>query len=294
MNKGVLYAISAYFAWGFFPIFWKALQTVPSLELLAHRMVWALGLLLLFLAYRKQFGWLKPALQDKRVVLAFIASAILLSVNWGMYIWAVNTGFIVETSLGYFINPLVSVSLGVIFLRERLRGGQWAAVGLAGCGVLYLTIALQALPWISLTLAFSFAFYGLLRKTASLEAVEGLTAEMGVMFLPAFGYLVYLNVIGTGAFGETDALTTVLLMMTGLITACPLVWFALGARQIPLSTMGLLQYIAPTFQFLIGVFVYDEPFSTTQFVGFGIIWLALALYSMEGFWFARARRVVVV
>lgn len=292
MNKGILFAVGAYLTWGFLPIFWKLLQAVPSIELLAHRIAWALVLLFLYLAYTRHFGWMKSAIRDRRIVLTFVATALLLSLNWGTYIWAVNSGFIVETSLGYFINPLVSVSLGVFFLQERLRHTQWLAVALAGCGVLYLTIALQAVPWISLILAFSFAFYGLLRKTATLEAIEGLTAEMSVAFIPAFGYLLFLGVSGAGSFGRVDFGTNVLLVLTGLITVIPLAWFSMGARRIPLSTIGLLQYIAPTFQFLIGVFVYDEPFSTTQFIGFSIVWLALALYSLEGVWFARRKSVV--
>lgn len=289
-NKGFHYAAAAYTLWGFFPIFWKALQAAPALEILAHRVVWSLGFVLLVMAFRKRWTWLRPALHNKRILLTFLATGTLLSINWFTYIWGVNAGYIVETSLGYFINPLINVLLGVIFLGERMRGWQWTAVSLAAIGVLYLTILYGSLPWIALTLAFSFGFYGLLRKTAALESLEGLGLETAVMFFPALAYLVYLELVGKGSFGHVDGTISLLLTLAGVITAVPLWLFAMGARQVTLVTLGLLQYIAPTLQFLIGVFIYDESFSRSQLIGFGLIWLALLLYSAEGLLTARRKR----
>lgn len=276
--------------WGFLPVYWKMLKAVPALEILAHRMVWSLGFVLLVLAYKRRWAWLRPALRRKRTLLTFLATAAILSLNWFTYIWAVNAGYIVEASLGYFINPLVNVVLGMIFLGERPRGWQWTAVSLAAIGVLYLTIQYGSLPWISLTLAFSFGTYGLLRKTAPLEALEGLGLETAVMFFPALAYLIYLELVGQGSFGHASGMTSFLLALAGMVTAVPLWLFALGARRVTMITLGLLQYIAPTLQFLIGVFVYKEPFSRTQMVGFGFIWLALVIYSAEGILTARKKR----
>jgi chloramphenicol-sensitive protein RarD len=231
----------------------------------------------------------KPALRDRRIVLTFVASGLLLSVNWFTYIWAVNDGHIVETSLGYFINPLVNVLLGYVVLKERMRPAQWAAIALAAAGVLYLTLSYGSFPWIALTLAFSFGTYGLLRKTAKLNSAEGLAMETAVLFLPAAGYLLLLQSQGAGSFAGGDLSTTLLLFFAGAATSIPLLFFAAGARLIPLASLGLLQYIAPTLQFLIGVLVYDEPFGISRLIGFSIIWLALILYSAEGLAHYRRR-----
>ena len=282
MNKGILYAGLAYLLWGLLPVYWKALQHVPATEILGHRMVWSLGFVLLLLAVRRHWGWVKTAVSTPRTLFTFIASGTLLAINWLTYIWGVNAGFVVETSLGYFINPLVSVLLGVFFLRERLRIGQWTAVFIAFVGVVYLTVIYGQLPWIALTLAFSFGMYGLLRKTAVLNSVEGLSMETAVLFPFAFGYLIYLQGAGQAVFGHATWTTSLLLAATGVVTAVPLLLFAAGARRINLSTIGLLQYIAPTIQFLLGVFLYGEPFSMQQLIGFSLIWLALFVYSMEG------------
>ena len=287
MNKGMFYAIAAYGMWGLLPIFWKSLQDVPALEILSHRMVWSLGLLLLLLLVRRRWDWLKTAVKQPRTILLFLASTTLLSVNWFVYIWGVNAGFIIETSLGYFINPLVSVLLGVIFLGEQLRKGQWLAIALAAAGVIYLTVRYGELPWIALTLAGSFALYGLIRKTASLGSLEGLSLETALMFVPALGYLLYLERMGTAAFGQGDGVTNGLLMFAGLATAVPLLFFAAGARRIKLATIGILQYIAPTIQFLIGILVYQEPFTNDRLVGFSLIWLALFIYTAENLWNGR-------
>jgi chloramphenicol-sensitive protein RarD len=289
MNKGMLYAIAAYGFWGLFPLYWKTLQHVPALEILSHRMAWSLLFVLVLLLVRRQWGWVKTAVAQPKTLLLFTASAALLSLNWFVYIWGVNAGHIVETSLGYFINPLVSVLMGVFFLGEKLRRGQWVAIGLAAIGVLYLTLRYGSLPWIALTLATSFALYGLIRKTAPLGSLEGLSLETALMFLPALGYLVYLEAADTAAFGHVDTLTTVLLGFAGVATAVPLLLFAAGARLIKLATIGILQYIAPTLQFLIGVLIYHEPFTLDRLIGFSLIWLALLVYSAENIWFIRHR-----
>jgi len=289
LNKGILYAAAAYIIWGLLPLYWKALQGVPALEILAHRIVWSLIFVSVILTVRHKWSFVKPALRDRRIVLTFVASGLLLSVNWFTYIWAVNDGHIVETSLGYFINPLVNVLLGYVVLKERMRPAQWAAIALAAAGVLYLTLSYGSFPWIALTLAFSFGTYGLLRKTAKLNSAEGLAMETAVLFLPAAGYLLLLQSQGAGSFAGGDLSTTLLLFFAGAATSIPLLFFAAGARLILLASLGLLQYIAPTLQFLIGVLVYDEPFGISRLIGFSIIWLALILYSAEGLAHYRRR-----
>lgn len=289
MNKGILYAAGAYAAWGLLPLFWKALQSVPALEILAHRIVWALGLTLLLTAIRGQLRQLGVSLRSPRILLAFGLSAVLLSLNWFIYIWAVNAGHIVETSLGYFINPLANVLLGMLFLNERLRLGQGVAVLIALAGVLYLTFLYGSPPWIALALAGSFAFYGLLRKTASLDSLAGLTLETLLIFPPALIYLLFLETNGAGAFGHTGWDVTLLLAAAGLVTAGPLLLFAAGARRISLTTLGLLQYLAPSLQFTIGVLVYGEPLTPERLTGFALIWLALAIYSGESLLRGAAR-----
>jgi chloramphenicol-sensitive protein RarD len=211
-----------------------------------------------------------------------LAATALLAVNWLTYIWGVNAGYVVEASLGYFINPLVNVVLGVLFFREKLRRAQWLPVGLAILGVVYLTLSYGALPWIALVLAFTFAFYGLIKKTLHLGPFHSFTLEVGGMALPALVYLLYLELAGQGAFGHQGGATTALLALTGVVTALPLLWFATAARRIPFSTLGLLQYVTPTLQFLLGVLVYGEPFTAARMVGFALIWAALLLYSLEG------------
>jgi chloramphenicol-sensitive protein RarD len=283
MNKGIIYGLGAYIIWGFLPLFWKALQEVPAIEILSHRMVWSLVFVLILLLLQNKWQWVVTAVRSPRILLTFFTTACILALNWFVYIWAVNAGYIVETSLGYFINPLVNVLLGVIFLSERLRPGQAAAIMLALSGVLYLTYSYGALPWISLTLAFSFGFYGLLRKTASLNSLEGLSLETALLFLPALAYLLYVGVTGQGAFlAYARPATNLLLPLAGVATAMPLLLFAGAARRVTLTTLGILQYTAPTIQFLIGVLVYGESFSRDRMIGFSLIWLALLIYSLEG------------
>jgi len=281
MNKGVIAGLGAYLLWGVFPIYWKWLHTVPAPQILAHRMVWSLIFVAGVMALQHDRDWLRQVLRQRKTLLVYTLAAILLSGNWFIYIWAVNAGYIVETSLGYFINPLVSVLMGVILLKERLRHRQAAAVILAGVGVVYLTFNYGRLPWIALALAFSFATYGLLKKTASLSATRSFTLETLVMFVPAAAFLISQEMLGTGAFGHQGWLVTLLLVLAGPVTSIPLILFGVAARRIPLSTVGFLQYLAPTLQFLIGVFIYHEDFPPSRILGFSLIWLALLIYSLD-------------
>jgi len=286
----MLYAASAYALWGVFPLYFKSLQEVPPLEILLHRMVWSLAFVALVLGWKRQWAWLGEVLRKPKVVLGFTASALLLAGNWFIYIWAVNNGNVVEASLGYFINPLFNVLLGSLLLHERLRRVQWCAVALAACGVAWLTWQAGHLPWIALMLAATFGLYGLLRKTASLGALEGLALETLVLFPAAFGYLVFLGLQGHNSFAAASTSTQLLLAAAGPITAVPLLLFASGARRIPLSLLGLLQYIGPTIQLLLGVWLYHEPFGGARLAGFALIWGALAVYSLEGLWQAWSRK----
>jgi chloramphenicol-sensitive protein RarD len=283
MNKGVLSGIAAYLIWGFFPIYLKALLVVPAIQIMLHRVVWAFVFVTLVVILRKRWPGIRNSLRSPRVILTYTMTAILLSVNWLIYIYGINSGQVVETSLGYFINPLLSVALGVIILHEHLRPMQWLPVGLAGLGVLYLTLQYGTLPWIALALAFSFGMYGLIKKIAPLGSVDSLFVETGIIFLPALFYVFLSENQGTGAFGHQGWQISVLLVFSGVVTAFPLLLFGRAARSIPLSLLGILQYIAPTVQFLLGIFLYQEPFSLTRLVGFAIIWLALLIFSLEGF-----------
>ncbi len=231
----------------------------------------------------------KDSLRKPRVLLTYTLTAVLLSVNWLIFIYGINSGQVVETSLGYFINPLLSVALGVVFLRERLRPMQWFPVGLAALGVLYLTLQYGSLPWIALGLAFSFGVYGLIKKIAPLGSLHGLSLETGIIFIPALLYLLYAESQGNGSFGHLGLNVTLLLAFAGVITALPLLLFGLAARSIPLTMLGILQYIAPTVQFLLGIFLYQEPFTVTRLVGFSIIWLALLIFTVEGLYERRKR-----
>lgn len=289
MNRGILYGIAAYTIWGLLPLYWKALDNVPAGEILANRIVWSFVFVALLLTFKRNWGWLRPALKQRRILLTYAVTGLLLALNWFVYIWAVNAGYVIETSLGYFINPLVNVLLGVIFLHERLRKVQVIAVALAVAGVIYLTLSYGAFPWIALTLAFSFGIYGLLRKTAALEATEGVALETAVIFLPAAAAMLYLNRSGSGAFGQGDPQTTLLLIGVGLVTAVPLLFFGAAARRITLTNLGLLQYIAPTLQFLLGIYVFGEAFGKDKLIGFGLIWMALIIYSFESIWVSRSK-----
>jgi chloramphenicol-sensitive protein RarD len=293
MNKGSIYAICAYFLWGIFPVYWKMIHSVPAIEIIGHRMVWSFIFVILIIFLSGNWSNFRHSIKNPKYLLPFVLTAILLSVNWLTYVWAVNSGHIVETSLGYFINPLVSVLLGVFFLKERLRVWQWISVFLAGLGIGYLTWRYGSLPWIGLTLAFSFAFYGLIKKRASLNSIQGFAVETGIMFLPAIVYLMVIETSGRGALGNQSFWVICLLVFAGVATGLPLLLFGAAARKINLSTLGFLQYIAPTLQFLIGVLIYGESFTRENFLGFGLIWLALILFSIEAA-FSRRKGIVWV
>jgi chloramphenicol-sensitive protein RarD len=281
MKKGLIFVFFAYALWGFFPIYFKFLQEAPALQIMAHRVTWSFIFFVILILFRKEFPKIVKSL-NKKIIITYSIAGALLAINWLTYVWGVNAGFVVETSLGYFINPLVSVVLGVVFLKERLRNLQWVPVALATIGVIYLTIDHGSLPWIALVLAFTFGTYGLFKKIAPLPSIHGLTVETGAILIPALLYLIFVEVSGTGAFGHAQPITTFLLVLSGIITAIPLIFFASGAPLVPLTTIGILQYIAPTIQFLIGVLIYDEPFTSGRVVGFSIVWLALIIFTIEG------------
>lgn len=293
MNKGIWYAIGAYASWGLFPIYWKLLHHVPALQLIGHRIVWSFLALIVIIFFIRQWTAFRSAVFAWSVLRVYCIAAVLIGVNWLTYVWAVNAGHIVETSLGYFINPLLSVFMGVLILHEHLRPRQWVSIGLAAAGVFFLTIVHGSIPWIALTLAFSFAFYGLVKKTAPLGSLHGLTLETGILLFPALGYLFISDVNGTGAFLHTGTLVDILLAGAGIVTTIPLLMFASAARRIPLSLIGILQYIAPTLQFLIGVLIFRESFTFLQFIGYAIVWLALILFGMGSYFAYRAQIAVM-
>ena len=278
---------SSYFIWGLFPLYFKSISNVLPMEILANRILWAAPFLVIILAFRSQWSWVADVVRRPKIVAGFIASAALLSCNWFVYIWAVNNGFLVDSSLGYFITPIVNVLLGFVILKERLRTLQWIAVAITGCGVIWLSFLTGHIPVISLTLAATFGLYGLLRKTATLGTLEGLTLETLILFPCALAYVLFLYHTNANTFANTLAageITPWLLIAAGPITAIPLLLFAAGARIIPMSMLGLLQYIAPTIQLVLGIWFYHEAFSTTRLIGFTIIWSGLAVYSLEGLW----------
>lgn len=281
LNKGIGYAIAAYLLYGFYPVYWKLLSQVPALQLLAHRVLWSFLLLSLGILILRQGKAFRSSALRGHVIGIYTLAAILIGINWLTYVWAVGAGYIVETSLGYFICPLVSVLLGVIFLGERLRPLQWVTIGLAAAGVLYLTFGYGSLPGIALTLAVSFGLYGFVKKTAPLGPLYGLTLETGILFLPALGFLFYTTLVGQGAFLHGDLNTDILLIVAGIVTIAPLLFFASAVRRASLSTVGLLLYINPTIQFLLGVFVYHEPFNQARLIGFGIVWAGLVLFVLD-------------
>lgn len=281
MNRGILLGASAYVLWGVLPVFWKAIDSVDSVEILAHRIVWSVVFLAGTITLRQSWDQIRGL--SARVVGRLLGAGMLLALNWATYIWAVNNGHIVESSLGYFINPLLNVVLGVLLLRERLAAGQWLAVGIATAGVAYMTLSLGSLPWIALVLATTFAFYALLKKTLDgVGPIESLTVEVTLVLLPALVFLTSLGVDGSGAFAADGVRVTILLALTGVATALPLLLFGAAARRIKLTTIGLLQYIAPSLQFLIGVFIYDEIVGRDRLIGFVLVWIALAIYSSDG------------
>ena len=291
MTRGMIFALSSYLLWGILPIYWKVLKDLPALETIAHRIVWSTLFLAAILLIRRRWGWLRDVIRQPRIALTFVGTSALILLNWLFYIYAINYGHMVESSLGYYMNPLVNVVLAVLFLRERPRLWQWFAISIAALGVLYLTVSIGRLPWIALGLAFTFAFYGLLKKTARLGALEGLFLETSILTIPMVGYLIWREANGIGALGHSSPAATVVILLAGIATAVPLWLFSAGAREVSLTVLGLLQYIAPTMQFFLGTALYHEPFSMTQLIGFCVIWTALAIFTIEGM--AQRRRLAL-
>jgi chloramphenicol-sensitive protein RarD len=278
---GVLYAGMAFLIWGVSPVYWKAMQRVPALEIVTHRVVWSFFFLIVLTLVQNRWGEFKAVLHIPRTMLMLTLTTLLVSANWLLYIWAVNAGYMLQASLGYYINPLVNVLLGMVFLKERLRRPQVLAVLLACAAVVFRTVAYGELPWIALTLGFTFGFYGLIRKVAPVSSLVGLTVETLLLTAPGMAYLVFLEVQGAGALFHISRSLDALLIGTGVFTAVPLLFFNLGARRINLSTVGLMQYIAPSGMFLLAVLAYDEPFTAVQLWTFVLTWVALAIYSID-------------
>ncbi|GAB2509578.1 EamA family transporter RarD [Pseudoxanthomonas sangjuensis] len=287
-RKGLAAIAFAFVIWGVVPLYWNALKIVPSFQIIAHRIVWSALLVLGWLALKNGMGWWREIRAKPNALRNLALSSALIAFNWGLYIWAVNAGHVVETSLGYFINPLLNVVLGVLVLRERLNGPQWLAVGCAALGVAWLTWQSGAPPWIALGLAFSFGLYGLVRKLVAVDAVGGLAVESLYLLAPALAFLAWSEAGHGGGFAGGWGLgIDLLLVVGGAVTALPLVGFAYGVRRIPLSIVGLMQYIAPTLQLLIGVLILGEPFGHERAVGFAAIWLGLLLFAGDGLWRSR-------
>ena len=283
-RRGVAYGVACYFLWGLFPLYWPLLEPAGAVEIAAHRIVWSLVFVLGLLAIRRSWSWARPLLRDPASMVRMGLAAALIGGNWCIYIWGVNNEHVVETSLGYFINPVVTVMIGVLVLQERLRPLQWAAVGLGAIAVVVLTVDYGRPPWIALGLAFSFAAYGLLKKQvgARVGAVQSLTVETAVLFLPALGWLVLLESRGDGQLGHSGMGHGLLLASAGIATAVPLLFFAAAARRVPLSLLGMLQYLAPVLQFLTGVLLYREPMPASRLAGFALVWAALVVLSADG------------
>ena len=290
MNPGVVLALAAYLLWGAFPLYFMLVKFVPTPEMLAHRVLWSLAFVAILLTFVQRWAWLPKLVRQPRTLRIFALSAALLSINWGLYFYAVSHGRIVDASLGYFINPLVSVLLGSVVLHERLRAPQWIAVAFAAAGVGWLTWLAGDLPWIGLAIAGSFAIYGLLRKTAPLPSMEGLALETLMLTPIALGYVLWLSDTGDSTFAAADSplATLALLALSGPVTSMPLLLFAAAARRIRLSTLGVIQYIAPSMQFLLAVFLFHEPFDGHKAAGYVAIWTGLAIFTVHALW--RASR----
>ena len=280
-RRGYLLGFSAWAMWGFFPLYWPLLEPSGAVEILAHRIVWSLVAMVVAVVAVRRRSALRATFADRRTRLLLTAAAVLITVNWGTYIWGVNNGHVVETSLGYFINPLVSVMLGVLILGERMRRLQWVAIGIAGLAVLGLAIDYGRPPWVALVLAFSFGAYGLVKKKADAGAVESLVVETALIAPVALTYIAFLTMTGASTFGGSGTGHVLLLMGTGVITVLPLLCFGAAATRIPLSTLGLMQYVTPTVQFILGLAVFHEPMPVTRWIGFSFIWLALVMFTVE-------------
>ncbi|MGY1437377.1 EamA family transporter RarD [Streptomyces reniochalinae] len=280
-RTGLLFGFAAYGLWGLLPLYWHALADTGAGEVLAHRMVWSLPTALVILALLRRWSWVTALVRQPRTLGLLVLAAAVISVNWGLFIWSVSADKVLESSLGYFINPLVSIAFGVLLLRERLRVAQWVAVGIGALAVVVMTVAYGRLPWISLCLAFSFATYGLLKKHIKLEGVESFSAETAVQFLPALGFLLFLGARGDSSFTTQGLGHALLLACAGVATALPLIFFGSAAVRLPLSTIGLLQYLAPAFMFVLGLTVFHEEMPPERWAGFGLVWVALCLLTWD-------------
>jgi chloramphenicol-sensitive protein RarD len=289
-RRGLLAVMAAFFIWGLIPLYLRPLLGVAPVTIMSHRMVWCCVFSSAWLARRGELGSVRAALSDPPVRRRLAASAALISTNWLLYVWAVSSGHVIDASLGYFINPLVNVLLGVVLLRERLHRNQWLAVACAAAGVAWLTVQAGRLPWIALGLALSFGGYGLVRKVVRVESLPGLAAETALLTPFGLAWLVWQSVAGPGFFGGADELRSAWLVAGGVVTAVPLALFAFGARRIAYSTVGLLQYIGPSLQLAVGILVFAEPFRSDRVLGFAMIWSALAIYAADGWWRAAAAR----
>ncbi|MEU8503662.1 EamA family transporter RarD [Streptomyces brevispora] len=288
---GLLSGFAAYGLWGLVPLFWPLLKPSGAVEILAHRMVWSLAVVGVALLVLRRWSWVGELLRQPRKLALITVASIVISINWGLYIWSVNHGHVVEASLGYFINPLVTIAMGVLLLGERLRPAQWVAVGTGAASVLVLAIGYGQPPWISLVLALSFATYGLMKKKVNMGGLESLAAETAVVFVPALGYLLWLGARGESTFVSAGAGHAALLAATGVVTAGPLILFGTAAIRVPLSTLGLLQYLAPVFQFLLGIVYFHEAMPPERWAGFGLVWLALTLLTWDALRTSRRTKI---
>ncbi|SDJ44744.1 chloramphenicol-sensitive protein RarD [Frankineae bacterium MT45] len=281
LRRGYIFGVAAYLLWGLFPLYWPLLEPASALEILAHRVVWSLAFVALLVWRGHSWPAVRHAVAVPRTRWLLVLAAVVVAVNWGVYIWGVNSGHVIETSLGYFINPLLSIVAGVVIFKERLRPMQWVAVGIASLAIVVLTANYGRLPWIALILAFSFATYGFCKKSAGVGAVESLAVETAVLFIPAVVTLFVLQLQGTLVYGHHGGGNTLLLMTTGLVTAIPLLFFGAAARRLPLSAIGMLQYLAPVLQFAVGVGLKHESMPAARWIGFGLVWTALILLTFD-------------
>jgi chloramphenicol-sensitive protein RarD len=280
-RRGFWFGLGAYLLWGVFPLYFPLLKPAGAVEVLTHRIVWSLVVVAILVAVGRSWGRIRTVVADRRRLGLVAVGAVVIAVNWGVFIWAVNHDHVVETSLGYFINPLILIFLGVVVMGERLRRTQWAAILVAVLAVAQLTYDYGRPPWVALTLAFSFGTYGLMKKKAGVGAVEGLALETAILAPVALAYVVWIQVDGTAAFGSEGVLNMVLLAGTGLITAIPLLLFGGAANRVPMTTLGMLQYVTPSMQFTLGLVVFHEDMTTARWIGFSLVWVALVLLTLE-------------
>lgn len=281
MKQGVTYGILAYLLWGLLPLYWKLFLQVPAGEILAHRIIWSFVFVGLILLVMRRWNEMRLLAKDRKKMLLMMCSSLIISANWLLFIWAVNNGRVIETSLGYYINPLINILFGVVFLKERMKLGQWIAIGMAAAGVSILAIQYGEVPWIAISLALTFASYGLLKKTVQVDSMLSLAWETMLMFPLSLGYLLYMQMQGEQVAFGLGVGTMILLTLSGVATMLPLYWFALATQRLPLSTVGFLQYIAPSTSLLLAVFLFQEPFTTTHMYSFAFIWGALVVFTIS-------------